>query len=69
MFKSPLSPEEIQEIGRIFFEGGSIPQADWEKLSDADKVAVNDEAERLEEEAEENPEPPVPDEETPTPKI
>lgn len=69
MFESPLSPEEILEVGRIIFEGGSIPQADWENLSDADKAAVNDESERLEEEAEENPEPSVSDEETPIPKI
>ncbi len=69
MFESPLSPEEIQEIGRTLFEGGNIPPADWGNLSDADKAAVNDEAERLEEEAEENPELPAPDEETPIPKV
>lgn len=66
MFQSPLSPDEIRQAGRIIFEGGSIPKADWRNLSDADKFAVNDESERLEEEADENMESSISDEEVST---
>ena len=45
----PLSPEQINEMAMVLFQGNNIPQADWENLSDADKVAVNVEVERLEE--------------------
>ncbi len=69
MLESPLSPEEVREAGKVIFEVGNISQAEWENLSDADKAAVNEEAERLQEEADETSDPLTPKEVPPTPKL
>lgn len=53
MLKSPLSQEQINNTARTLFAGHEIIRSVWDKLSDSDKIAVNNEIERLEEEVNE----------------
>ena len=69
MLKSPLSLEAIKDAARMLFTGNNIPRSVWDNLSDTDKFAVNEEVDRLEDEANETPNSPASGEMASTPKI